>query len=102
MDREKSLESSHLEEGGFHVVAHELVFVFFAADSVCKVHFGMQIGVERDTREKRSLVEYFFLHNVRVTEEICGSSQGGCQDQLDVTHIPTRPQSFTRNPPFDA
>lgn len=35
--RRFDLESSHLKEGGFHVGTHELVFVFFTADSVCKL-----------------------------------------------------------------
>lgn len=31
------LKSSHFKEGCFHVGTQELVFVFFAADSVCKL-----------------------------------------------------------------
>lgn len=30
------LKSSHFKERGFHVGTHELVFVFFAADSICE------------------------------------------------------------------
>ena len=31
------LESSHFKEGGLHVGTHELIFVLFTTDSVCKV-----------------------------------------------------------------
>lgn len=31
------LKSSHFKEGGFHVGTHELIFVLFTADSVCKL-----------------------------------------------------------------
>lgn len=44
-ERDCDLESSHFEEGCLHVVAHELVFVFFTSDSVCELGESVKISL---------------------------------------------------------
>lgn len=36
IEKDFDLKSSHFEEGCFHVGAQDLIFVFFAMDSVCE------------------------------------------------------------------